>query len=184
MSISWLMRTACFAASVQLFFSAYSRADDSEIYLGETRTGTPYVMMTLDLRSSLFGKVGCVYGEPKDDGKTYCKTEWNAAPEIYQTLEEHNSTFGLGFADGEELSIFDAMRAIFGVVFEKYNGYYFGLMISHNGNAPGGAAYDSGGAYVLNGFQLFDETDSNHAKREILRKLYSIPEPPEGGPKT
>jgi hypothetical protein len=165
-------------AVATLCAAGLARADDSEIYLGSTQKGSPYVMMTLDLRSNLFAKVGCLYGDDLGDGQTYCQTEWDnaGAPEIYDTMKLHNEEFGLGYVQGEELSIFDAMRAIFGVVFNKYNDYYFGMMISHD-STTGNSTYKSDGAYILNGFQQFEAGDGNHAKRELLRKLYSIPEP-------
>ena len=171
--IKWVLIASSISAAGMI------RADDSEIYLGETKRGSPYVMMTLDMRSNLFSKVGCLYGDTvANDGKTYCQKVWSdaGAPEIYDTMKLHNTEFGLGYVQGQELTIFDAMRAIFGVVFNKYDNYYFGLMISHD-TTTGNAAYKSEGAYILNGFQLFDANDSNHAKRELLRKLYSIPQP-------
>ena len=170
------------AALLQLFAAGAALADDSEIYLGQNQTGKAYVMMTLDIRSNLFAKVGCVFWDTDasavpDASDNYCVNAWSDEPSIYQALLEHNTEFGLGYVNDEELSVFDAMRAIFGAVFEspEFNDKYFGLMVSHNATNAG--TYTSEGAYVLNGFQLFKDDDSNHAKRELLRKLYSIPEP-------
>ena len=167
------------ALALPLLLTAPVRADDSEIYLGDTQTGHAYVMLTLDMRSNLFSDVGCVYGDELNDGNTYCKTVWAAQPDIYDYMVKNNDEYGLGFQQGSALTIFDAMRAIFAALFQsaEFNDKYIGLMISHNGNAPGNATYNSDGAYVLAGFKLFDSSDSNHAKRELLRKLYSIPQP-------
>ncbi|MES3008803.1 MAG: PilC/PilY family type IV pilus protein [Pseudomonadota bacterium] len=147
-----------------------SVADDTDIYLNATPSNAaePLVMLTLDYRSNL-GSNLCTEVSPQDPSGS-CGT---LLGEAYSYLDTGPGT----------VTLFDGMRAAFSALFDELDGVKVGFMMNHANSCTGGTTSGpsktgcSNGAYVLQGFQSFDSSDSNGAKEALMDKLWAIPTP-------
>ena len=175
-----------FLAWVVLLGPGTSPADDTDVYFdpagqtcgdkngdgdtedaGEFACVEPLIMLTLDMRSNAISSGNlCTLG-------TNCDTVFGQ--EVNDQLLELDDAMDLGL-EGTDLTLFDAIRAVYASVFLDLEGVKLGLMVNH---ASGGSA--DGGAYVLRGFRSMVQNDTNGAKEELIRKMYSIPKPRETG---
>ena len=154
-------------ATVALTLPAASWADDTDIYLRPRTTGTtakPLVMFTLDMKANNLSSKFCTYtGTGTDD----CFSKVGAS--IYPLFAEAQTLYGFNYTrDG--VTRFDAFRALHAALYKDLEGVEVGFMVSHN-------EQKADGGYVLRGFREFQKDDANGAKAELLRKLYSIPNP-------
>ncbi len=198
---------------VALLFAAPAWADDTDIYLnmglGGGVKGPPMVMMSLDLRPNL-GSSECSNVLAACSSGT-CSCEASLGTELFEALDLVNASGSAtpdGIADydqhsaadlgvdglstgseywsGLNVTMFDGMRAVFGVLFSGITDVQVGMMVNHDdtctghhdagpGKIPGGATSGcSNGAYILKGF--FDPEDSSE-RADLLEKLAALPIP-------
>lgn len=147
-----------------------SVAHDIDIYLNASPSNAaePLVMLTLDYRSNL-GSNLCTEVSPQNPSGS-CGTLLGDA---YSYLDT-----GPG-----RVTLFDGMRAAFAALFDELDGVKVGFMMNHANSCTGSTTAGptktgcSNGAYVLQGFQSFDSSDSNGAKAVLMNKLWAIPTP-------
>lgn len=156
-------------------------ADDTEIFFGVPADEDPApskVMLSLDWRPNL-GNPQCIYHSDPDISN--CDDELGS--EIYAAIGEEGIV-----GDGIQLTLFDALRAVFRVVFDYIapKGFEIGFMMSHENEnnctaTDGDLNNDKGcsdGGYILRGFEVIDESAAGQAsKEELLNILASIPVP-------
>ena len=147
-----------------LLFASPTAADDTDIYLnlglGGGVTGTPMVMMSLDLRPNL-GSTECPNVLAACSSGT-CSCETNLSTELFQALDLVNasgSPIPDGIADydqhteaelgvdgvisgseywgGLRVTMFDGMRAVFSVLFASVSDVYVGMMVNHDDTCTG-----------------------------------------------
>ncbi len=146
-------------------------ADDTEIYFQPAPPDAPppLVMLTLDWRSNLTS----TFCARKSDASCVAKFGTDdIGTQIYSQLD---------MAASAPVSLFDAFRAVFKVVFDSdvADGTRVGFMMSHNhdNGCTTGSVNCSNGGYVLRGFELFEAGDGNGAKDELLKIMKAIPLP-------
>ena len=143
-----------------------SYADDTDIYLSTNKNiaSVPLVMLTLDMKANNLAAAFCTYdGTGTDD----CFAKVGA--DIYPYFKKAQDDYGLNYVVNG-VNRFDAFRALHAALYEDLTGVEIGFMVSHNEQT-------ADGGYVLRGFRPFLEGDTNGAKKELLDKLYSIPNP-------
>jgi type IV pilus assembly protein PilY1 len=193
-----------------LFLSA-TNADDTDIYFqpaGSGASAEPLVMLTLDWRSNL-GNTLCFYGTDcaGDLGTDindklvffntaiYCDASDTVncpdddsdalVPTSDPDLDGEKVFASINLSDGDDVTTFDVLRAVYGVLFDEIAGVKVGMMLNHDGNSPncdGPSETDcSNGAYVLSGYNSFEADDANGAKLALLRKMFAVPTPQGDG---
>jgi type IV pilus assembly protein PilY1 len=198
---------------VALLLTAPASADDTDIYLnlglGGGVKGPPMVMMSLDLRPNLGSSVCSNVLAACGSGS--CSCEASLGSELFEALDLVNSSGSAspdGIADfqqhsaadlgvdglstgsehwsGLNVTMFDGMRAVFGVLFSEISDVRVGMMVNHDDTCTGhhdagprkiptsGSSGCSNGAYILKGF--FDPDESSE-REELLEKLAALPTP-------
>ena len=155
---------------------ANAHADDTELFFGNTTVNQapPLLMFTLDWRANL--------------GANFCTDVKSAACLAKIGNQEIYDALGLGAQDATtklytdaslgSISLFDTFRAVFSLVFQAdvMDGMAVGLMMNHENGCSGSQTVGcSNGGYILRGFEIFDATDSNGAKAELLNIMANIP---------
>lgn len=157
MKISHICRT--FACTLALTAPTAGYSDDTDIIFSgldpDAQALEPLVMLTLDLRPDNLDSVGCTVGAD-------CLAV--LGPRINAKLSELNSDWHLGLTS---LTRFDVIRVALATLFDDLEGVKVGMMVNHHDD----------GAYVLRGFRSFKANDTNHAREELLRKMFSLPSP-------
>jgi type IV pilus assembly protein PilY1 len=147
-----------------LLFAMPTLADDTDIYLdvglGGGVTGTPMVMMNLDLRPNL-GSTECP-NVLAACGSGTCSCETNLSRELFRALDLVNASGSAtpdGIADfaqhteadlgvdgvisgseywgGLRVTMFDGMRAVFSVLFASISDVHVGMMVNHDDTCVG-----------------------------------------------
>jgi type IV pilus assembly protein PilY1 len=147
-----------------LLFAMPTGADDTDIYLdqglGGGVSGTPMVMMTLDLRPNL-GSTVCTNVLASCSSGT-CSCESNLGTELFQALDlvdasgnpvadgiadysQHSATdlgvdgvlSGGEYWAGLKVTMFDGMRAVFNVLLSSISDVHVGMMVNHEDSCVG-----------------------------------------------
>lgn len=155
-------------------------ADDTDIYINNTSTGSePLVMFTLDWRSNL-GSTICNFSTSTTDYSgiaSACGTVSNG-----WTASFVENYFTASDLSDQKITFFELLRAVLRETMAPLDGVKVGLMLDHNQtckpNVSGPTASGcSNGAYILSGFKSMDASDSNGNKASFYNLLSSIPEP-------
>jgi len=146
-------------------------ADDTDIYIDArpSSDAEPMIFLTIDYRSNLGSRL-C-----NDVTRAACQELMGDAYDELLTL-----------VPAGNVSLFDAMRAVFMALFDEMQGVKVAFAMNHDdtctGQSSDGGPSVSGcsnGGYIVNGLKSFQENDSNNAKAEMLNAMAAIP-PPSG----
>jgi len=174
------------AGLIALLVSIPVMADDTEIFFGVPADDDPApskVMLSLDWRPNLTSPQCTFYSDP---ALSDCDELDALGPDIYAALVAYDE---LEMTEGQDVSLFDALRAVLKVVFDyiEPKGFEIGFMMSHDGNDPNCTADDgafsnetgcSDGGYILRGFEVIDSSPEGQAsKAELLSILANLPTP-------
>lgn len=152
-----------------VFFSTASRADDTDIYLGNgsAASSEPLVMFSLDYRSNLTSNV-CA-----DVNADNC-----TAAKFFR-----DNGLSADLPSSGKLVFFDILRLSLKQVLKEVSGVKVGLMMSHNdaggctgflGETPPTSDKCSNGGVILMGFQSLVKDDTNGARALINAKLAAL----------
>jgi type IV pilus assembly protein PilY1 len=161
-------------AAIALMVMIPLQANDTEIFFGDAAAdpnlAQPMVMLSLDWRPNL--------------GSQFCP--FDAACEEKLGTEISDQLKTNGFSSGDDITLFDALRAVFQVVLKEVKNIDIGFMINHdttcgeNGKKSINGSYFteedecSNGGYILRRFRDVNEPGS---VQEIIDKLDAMPLP-------
>lgn len=168
---------------VAVLVTTPAMADDTEIFFGVPAAADavpPMVMLSLDWRSNL-ASPQCTFDS--DPAISDCDDLDKLGPDIYAAIVAENK-----LVDGDDVSLFDALRGVLRVVFDEIDteGFQIGFMMSHQNennctSTDGSLGDDKGcsdGGYILRGFDVVDESAEGEAsKEELLNILKNVPLP-------
>jgi type IV pilus assembly protein PilY1 len=159
-----------FIVALGLLPAALMQADDTDIYFktGGPSLGNndPLVMLSLDFRPSL--------------ANTFCTSGPDCEAQAGKEIADKIAVF---VPIGDTATTFDALRAVYAVVFEPLDGIKVGMMINHNNSCNGGTTSGplltgcSNGGYMFSGFKEFVAGDTNGNKADLLTRMNALPVP-------